>query len=58
MRPLALLIVLCAGCAAEPVAYHSGNDIPSGPGMLTGEKGAVVLNLEVWREPREDSTAK
>ena len=58
MRPLLLLALLAAGCAAEPVAYHSGNDIPAGPGMLTGEKGAVVLNVDVWREPREDSTAK
>jgi hypothetical protein len=58
MRALALLIVLSAGCAAEPVAYHSGNEIPSGPGMLTGEKGAVVLSADVWREKREDATAK
>jgi hypothetical protein len=58
MRALSVLIILVAGCAAEPVAYHSGNEIPSGPGMLTGEKGAVVLNADVWREPREDTTAK
>ena len=58
MRPLLLLTLLAAGCAAEPVAYHSGNDIPNGPGMLTGEKGAVVMNVDVWREPREDTTAK
>ena len=58
MRPLLLLALLAAGCAAEPVAYHSGNDIPDGPGMLTGEKGAVVLNAEVWREKREDPNAK
>ena len=58
MRALVLPLVLCAACAAEPVAYHSGNDIPSGPGMLTGDKGAVVLTADVWREPREDATAK
>ena len=58
MRALLLPIVLVAGCAAEPVAYHSGNEIPSGPGMLTGDKGAVVLTADVWREPRKDATAK
>ena len=58
MRALLMLTLLAAGCAAEPVAYHSGNDIPSGPGMLTGDKGAVVLNVDVWREKREDSLAK
>ncbi|HZM34887.1 MAG TPA: hypothetical protein VFC18_10365 [Burkholderiales bacterium] len=58
MRALVLMAFLAAGCAAEPVAYHSGNEIPDGPGMLTGEKGAVVLNADVWREPREDATAK
>jgi hypothetical protein len=58
MRALALIAVLAAGCAAEPVAYHSGNEIPAGPGMLTGEKGAVVLNAEVWRDKREDPAPK
>jgi len=58
MRALVLAMIFAAGCAAEPVAYHSGNDIPDGPGMLTGEKGAVVLNVDVWREQREGSTAK
>lgn len=58
MRALLLPIVFVAGCAAEPVAYHSGNEIPSGPGMLTGEKGAVVLNADVWREPREEPAPK
>ena len=58
MRALVLPLVLCAACAAEPVAYHSGNDIPSGPGMLTGEKGAVVLNADVWREKPDGAAAK
>jgi hypothetical protein len=34
---------LLAACAAEPVAYHSGNEIPQGPGLLTGPEGAFVL---------------
>lgn len=58
MRALVFVMVLCAGCAAEPVAYHSGNEIPDGPGMLTGEKGAVVLNADVWREKTEGSNAR
>jgi len=35
-----------AGCAAEPVPYHSGNEIPRGPGLLTGAQGEFVLNAE------------
>ena len=40
---LLMMISLLAGCAAEPVPYHSGNEIPRGPGLLTGEKGEFVL---------------
>lgn len=42
-----------AGCAAEPVPYHSGNEIPQGPGLLTGEDGAFVLSAEEWRQYQE-----
>ena len=52
MRAL-LLIISLAGCAAEPVAYHSGNEIPRGPGLLTGPEGAFVLNADDYREYRE-----
>ena len=52
MRAL-LVIVLLAGCAAQPVPYHSGNEIPNGPGLLTGPDGAFVLSSEDYREYQE-----
>ncbi len=45
----ALLLAACAalaGCAAEPVPYHSGNEIPRGPGLLSGAEGEFVLRLD------------
>lgn len=51
-----LLFIACAalaGCAAEPVAYHSGNEIPHGPGLLTGPEGAFVLNADDYRQYQE-----
>lgn len=44
-----LLLAACtalAGCAAEPVPYHSGNEIPQGAGLLSGEKGEFVLRFD------------
>ena len=46
-------IFLTAGCAAEPVAYHSGNEIPRGPGLLTGPSGEFVLSADEWRRFQE-----
>ncbi len=44
MKRLTLIVYMAvAGCAAEPVAYHSGNEIAQGPGLLTGPEGAFVL---------------
>ena len=50
-----LLMICCvvAGCAAEPVPYHSGNEIPQGPGLLTGPEGAFVLNADDYRQYQE-----
>jgi hypothetical protein len=48
-----LLGLFLAGCAAEPVAYHSGNEIPRGPGLLTGTQGEFVLSAEDYRQYRE-----
>ena len=51
-----LLFLTCAalaGCAAEPVPYHSQNEIPSGPGLLTGAEGAFVLNADDYRQYQE-----
>jgi hypothetical protein len=51
MRCLFLIgFVFMAGCASEPVPYHSGNEIPRGPGLLTGAEGAFVLNAEDYRK--------
>ena len=30
-------------CNAQPLAYHSDNEIPEGPGLLTGERGEFVI---------------
>lgn len=38
-----LLAAALAACGGKPFEYHSGNEIPQGPGLLTGESGAVVL---------------
>ena len=48
-----LLLLLLAGCAAQPVPYHSGNEIPDGPGLLSGADGAFVLSAEDYREYQE-----
>jgi hypothetical protein len=46
-------ILLLAGCAAEPVSYHSGNEIPQGPGLLSGASGEFVLSADEWRKYQE-----
>lgn len=43
-----LLLVVVAGlavpaCAQVPFDYHSGREIPEGPGMVTGAEGRAVL---------------
>jgi hypothetical protein len=35
------------------VPYHSGNEIPAGPGLLSGPEGAFVLNADDYREYQE-----
>ena len=57
MRPILLACVMVAGCAAEPVAYHSGNEIPQGPGLLTGAEGAFVLRAGEDK-PRESAAPR
>jgi hypothetical protein len=52
----ALLLVMCAalaGCAAEPVPYHSQNEISRGPGLFTGPQGEFVLSSEDYRAYQE-----
>jgi hypothetical protein len=53
MRILLIGCLLLGGCAAEPMAYHSGNEIPKGPGLLTGAKGEFLLSAEDWRRYQE-----
>lgn len=53
---LACLLVAClflGGCAAQPVPYHPGTEIPQGAGLLTGEDGTFVLSAEEWRQFQE-----
>ena len=50
---LAALCLALSGCAAEPVPYHSQNEIPRGPGLLTGAEGAFVLSIEDYRKYQE-----
>jgi hypothetical protein len=49
-------IALLTGCAAEPVPYYSGNEIPRGPGLLTGAQGEFVLNTSsISAAPRNEA---
>jgi hypothetical protein len=43
-------VVLLAGCASEPLPYHSGNEIPQGPGLFTGPQGEFVLSADEYRK--------
>lgn len=40
---LAVLGAALAGCGAAPFEYRSQREIPEGPGMFSGEKGAFVF---------------
>lgn len=42
---LALLGAALAGCGAAPSRYHSQLEIPEGPGLFSGEKGAFVFQV-------------
>ncbi len=37
------LAALLASCGGRPFEYRSQTEIPEGPGLLTGEKGAIVF---------------
>jgi hypothetical protein len=50
---LFLLVLLLGACASEPAPYHSGNEIPRGPGLLTGPSGEFVLSADEWRRFQE-----
>jgi hypothetical protein len=53
LKKIFIVCLALAGCASEPVTYHSGNEIPPGPGLLTGPEGAFVLNADEWRRYQE-----
>lgn len=38
------LSLTVAGCGARYARYHSGAEIPDGPGLFSGEKGAFVFH--------------
>lgn len=40
-------LALLAGCGAVPIDYHPGTEIPPGPGMFTGERGALVFCVDL-----------
>jgi hypothetical protein len=44
-RSAALLLTAVLGaCAGTPFHYRSSTEIPEGPGLLTGDRGAFVLS--------------
>lgn len=42
-----LLLGLSACSQGRPLEYHSDREIPSGPGLLTGELGEAVLETRL-----------
>ncbi len=40
---LGLTLAMLGGCGAKSFDYRSANEIPEGPGLFSGEKGAFVL---------------
>ena len=45
--------VILGGCAAAPFEYRAQNDIPEGPGMLSGAAGAFSLRPAESLPPRD-----
>ena len=48
-----IMALVLGGCAAEPVPYHSQNEIPRGPGLLTGPSGEFALSADEYRRYQE-----
>lgn len=42
-----------AGCGAAPFDYHPATEIPRGPGLFSGEGGALVLRVDPSDERKE-----
>lgn len=51
MKNLAVVIfvLLLVGCGGQALEVRSPDDIPSGPGVFTGEKGEVVFSAGAWK---------
>jgi hypothetical protein len=48
-----ILAAAVAGCAAAPFEYHPATEIPRGPGLFSGEGGALVLRVDGAGEREE-----
>ena len=48
---IALLAVVATACSAKRFDYHSDAEIPQGPGMFSGEKGAFVIYSDNEQKP-------
>ncbi len=48
-----MLSAAIAGCGAAPFEYHPATEIPRGPGLFSGEGGALVLRLDTPGEREE-----
>jgi hypothetical protein len=47
MKPSSiLLVVLLAGCNAQPLEYSKTGDMLSGPGMFSGPTGSFSISKE------------
>lgn len=49
-RPLAAFFALSlaaalAACAGQPFEYHSGTEIPEGPGLFSGKSGGFTVGV-------------
>lgn len=42
---LFLVVVLSTGCEGKPFAYHDDNQIPQGPGLVSGEDGVFSVDI-------------
>jgi hypothetical protein len=50
---ISIAAVVLTACGGKAFQYRSQNEIPAGPGLLTGEEGAFVLH----RSPSAQATA-
>lgn len=59
-----MLAAMLSACAGQAFEYRSHNEIPAGPGLMTGEEGAFVIHVPGRRAaggpvavPRADAAA-